>query len=83
MLWYLFVVLAGVAASNVSFGGPDLMGTNGLVLVKLSSAGAHVWSRRFDAQGADLLEPVQIAADPSGGWLGAADARGEGSAAAP
>lgn len=63
------VLLAGFAASEVHFGGPALPGTNGLVLVKLSSSGGHVWSRRFDAQGPDLLEPVHIAGDPSGGLV--------------
>jgi hypothetical protein len=61
------VLIAGFAAGDVDFGGPALIGPNGLVFAKLTGAGGHIWSRRFNADAADLLEAVQIAADPSGG----------------
>lgn len=61
------VLIAGFAAGDIDFGGPALMGANGLVLAKLSGSGDHIWSRRFSTDGPDLLEPIHIAADPSGG----------------
>jgi hypothetical protein len=60
------VLIAGLAAGDMNFGGPALMGP-GLVFAKLTGAGDHIWSRRFSADSPDLLEPVHIAADPSGG----------------
>jgi outer membrane protein assembly factor BamB len=61
------VLIAGFAAGDIDFGGPALMGANGLVFAKLSGSGDHIWSRRFSTDGPDLLEPIHIAADPSGG----------------
>ncbi|NUQ76939.1 MAG: hypothetical protein HUU21_25680 [Polyangiaceae bacterium] len=61
------VIIAGFAAGDLDFGGPVLAGSNGLVFAKLSGAGDHIWSRRFSADAPDLIEPVHIASDPSGG----------------
>jgi hypothetical protein len=61
------VLLAGFSAGDIDFGGPVLMGSDGLLFAKLDGSGGHIWSRRFSADSQDLLEPVHIAADPSGG----------------
>jgi hypothetical protein len=62
------VLIAGLSSGDMDFGGPALMGA-GMVFAKLDASGGHVWSRRFSADSTGLLEPVHIAADPSGGLV--------------
>jgi hypothetical protein len=50
------VFVTGYMGATVDFGGGSLVSAGGqdVFLVKYSSAGAHLWSRRFGSTGADL-----------------------------
>ncbi len=60
------VIFAGTFAFSVSFGGPTLTNANNgddLFVVKLTAAGAHVWSRQGSAIGGS---PLTVSADAQG-----------------
>jgi hypothetical protein len=58
------IFITGFAAGTVNFGGSPLMGTNGLVVAKLSPTGMHEYSDRFDTSAEAVIGG--IAADASG-----------------
>jgi hypothetical protein len=58
------IFITGFAASNIDFGGSSLMGSNGLVVAKLSPTGQHIYSDRFDTTAEAVIGG--IAADASG-----------------
>jgi Fibronectin type III domain/Beta-propeller repeat len=60
------VFVTGYMGASVDFGGGSLVSAGGqdVFLVKYSSAGAHLWSKRFGSTGADL--GTGVATDSSG-----------------
>ncbi|MDC3980022.1 SBBP repeat-containing protein [Polyangium jinanense] len=61
------IVVTGVFQSTVDFGGGphvSVSGTSDVFVLKLSSAGAFVWSRAYGAAGGD--EGSAVAVDPAG-----------------
>jgi hypothetical protein len=69
------IIIAGTISGTANFGGDDLVNTdsatdpNDIFVVKLSPAGTHIWSRRFDCSGGgdvvgdvatDLLDNVLV-----------------------
>jgi len=58
------VVLAGVFANRVTFGGANLdaLGAD-VVLARFAASGAHLWSKRFGGSGDDQVSGLALAPD--------------------
>jgi len=58
------IVLAGVFAGRVNFGGSNLDAVGAdVVLARFAPSGAHVWSKRFGGNGDDQVSGLSLAPD--------------------